>query len=133
MEQFYNFLNTAGREEKYQSKRDLVKWINLIDINIFKAFFYHRYLLGHRVSATILMNRSIKCRAKLLKTFAIVGELIDCDLRESFEKKKIYLLSTLGARNKNFPRFEGKIRELYRGFFALFLLPLKSKELAEGN
>ena len=56
LEQFYNFLNTAGREEKYQSKRDLVKWINLIDINIFKAFFYHRYLLGHRLSATILMN-----------------------------------------------------------------------------
>ena len=39
-----------------------------------------------------------------------VGQLIDCDLRESFEKK-IYLSSTFGAINKNFPRFEGEIRE----------------------
>ena len=90
MEQFYNFLNTAGREEK--------------------------------------------CRAKLLKTFAIVGELIDCDLRESFEKK-IYLSSTFGAINKNFPRFEGEIRENWTKFLTdtniLFSLHLLSAKLSD--
>ena len=44
LEQFYNFLNAAGREEKFQSRRDLLKWINLMDLNIFKAFIDHGYL-----------------------------------------------------------------------------------------
>ena len=44
LEQFYNFLNAAGREEKFQSRRDLVKWINLMDLNILKAVIDHGYL-----------------------------------------------------------------------------------------
>ena len=41
LEQFYNFLNAAGREEKFQSRRDLVKWINLMDLNL--LFYFHIY------------------------------------------------------------------------------------------